>query len=101
MSQKPFFKSRFFKLPQYKQFDFPARYYDPEKERRDKRKEEMKEQNYNLRIKNSFQKSQKKDWNKSWETIRLIIIFTILIAGFVFIYNQIDDILKILNSSIK
>ena len=38
MSQKPFLKSRFFKLPEHRRFDFPARYYDADKERLEQRK---------------------------------------------------------------
>ena len=43
----------------------------------------------------------KSSWNSSWNTIRLIIIFTILIAGFLFIYSQIDEVLSVLTSSSK
>ena len=35
MSQKPLLKSRLFKLPQHRRFNFPARYYDEDKERLD------------------------------------------------------------------
>ena len=37
MSQKQFLKSRFFKLPNHKRFDFPARYYDERKEQLEKK----------------------------------------------------------------
>ena len=54
MSQKPFLKSRFFKLPQHKIFDFPARYYDERKERVEKTKKMQEADNYSQRIKKSF-----------------------------------------------
>jgi hypothetical protein len=103
MSQKPFLKSRLFKLPKHKIFDFPARYYDERKERVEKTKEIQEVDNYSQRIKSSFtKKNEYKKWNQNWETIRLIIIFTILISGFAFIYEQIDDVLEILtNTSYK
>ena len=100
MSQKPFLKSRFFKLPQHKIFDFPARYYDERKERVEKTKQMQEADNYSQRIKRSFaNKNEYKKWNQNWETIRLIIIFTILISGFAFIYGQIDDVLEILTNN--
>lgn len=100
MSQKPFLKSRFFKLPQHKIFDFPARYYDERKERIEKTKQMQEADNYSQRIKRSFaNKNEYKKWNQNWETIRLIIIFTILISGFVFIYGQIEDVLEILTNA--
>ena len=46
MSQKPFLKSRFFKLPQYKTFDFAARYDDENKNDLDKGKRETKTEDY-------------------------------------------------------
>jgi hypothetical protein len=102
MSQKPFLKSRFFKLPQHKRFDFPARYYNEDKERLEAIENDIKDGNYKKRIKNSFSRSQNaKNWNNSWNTIRLVIIFTILIFGFIFIYTQIDEVLALLNSSNK
>ena len=100
MSQKPFLKSRFFKLPQHKRFDFPARYYDETKERIEKKKKEISSGDYVSNIRGSFPKSSKnKNWDNSWNTIRLLIIFTILIIGFVFIYAQIDELLALLNNS--
>jgi len=58
--------------------------------------------NYSQRIKSSFaNKNEYKKWNQNWETIRLIIIFTILISGFAFIYGQIDDVLEILTNTSK
>ena len=86
MSQKQFLKSRFFKLPNHKQFDFPARYYDERKEKLDERIKSIYTSDYNKRIKDSFKsKSRTKNWNQNWDTIRLLIIFSILILGFLFI----------------
>ena len=100
MSQKPFLKSRFFKLPQYKTFDFAARYYDENKNDPDKIIRETKTEDYSLRIKNSFNsKKNLKTWNQNWETIRLLIIFSVLILGFAFIYSQIDSVLEALTKS--
>ena len=56
-------------------------------------------QGYNERIKDSFKSNLIKSWNQNWDTIRLLIIFSILIFGFVFIYSQIDSILEILTKS--
>ena len=100
MSQKPFLKSRFFKLPQYKTFDFPARYYDVRKEKAEKAMALEETDNYSQRIKSSFtKKNEYKKWNQNWETIRMVIIFSILIFGFVFIYSQIDEVLEILTNT--
>lgn len=100
MSQKQFLKSRFFKLPNHKQFDFPARYYDERKEKLDERIKSIYTSDYNKRIKDSFKsKSRTKNWNQNWNTIRLLIIFSILILGFLFIYSQIDSVLEILTNS--
>ena len=100
MSNKPLLKSRFFKLPEHRRFDFPARYYDESKERFKQKEKEILEGNYESRIRKSFVKyPAKNNWNNNWNTIRLLIIFTILIFGFVFIYDQIDDLLAYLNSS--
>ena len=93
MSQKPFLKSRFFKLPQYKTFDFAARYYDENKNDPDKIKRETKTEDYSLRIKNSFNSKT------NLKTIRLLIIFSVLILGFAFIYSQIDSVLEALTKS--
>ena len=100
MGQKQFLKSRFFKLPNHKQFDFPARYYDERKEKLNDKIKAANSQVYNERIKDSFKsKFRIKSWNQNWDTIRLLIIFSILIFGFVFIYSQIDSILEILTKS--
>jgi hypothetical protein len=100
MSQKQFLKSRFFKLPNHKRFDFPARYYDERKEQLENKIKEESEKDYSQRIKNSFNsKNNYKSWNNNWETIRLLIIFSILIIGFAFIYTQIDSVLEILTNS--
>tara|TARA_B110000459_G_scaffold156312_1_gene170972 strand:- start:229 stop:540 length:312 start_codon:yes stop_codon:yes gene_type:complete len=100
MSQKPFLKSRFFKLPQHKTFDFPARYYDVRKEKAEKAMALEETDNYSQRIKSSFtKKNEYKKWNQNWETIRMVIIFSILIFGFVFIYSQIDEVLEILTNT--
>ena len=54
MSQKQFLKSRFFKLPNHKIFDFPARYYDERKEKLNERIKNINTSDYNQRIKDSF-----------------------------------------------
>ena len=100
MSQKQFLKSRFFKLPNHKRFNFPARYYDERKEKLESQIKEKSNKEYSQRIKNSFNsKNNYKNWNHSWETIRLLIIFSLLIIGFAFIYTQIDSVLEILTNS--
>ena len=100
MSQKQFLKSRFFKLPNHKQFDFPARYYDERKEKLNEKIKSINTSDYNQRIKDSFKsKSRIKNWNQNWDTLRLLIIFSILILGFLFIYSQIDSVLEILTNS--
>ena len=100
MSQKQFLKSRFFKLPNHKQFDFPARYYDEKKEKLNEKIKSINTSDYNQRIKDSFKsKSSIKNWNQNWDTLRLLIIFSILILGFLFIYSQIDSVLEILTNS--
>jgi hypothetical protein len=100
MSQKPFLKSRFFKLPNYKRFDFPARYYDERKEQLENKVNRESSKDYSQRIKNSYsKKNNHKNWNHNWETIRLLIIFSFLIIGFAFIYTQIDSVLNLLSKS--
>ena len=70
------------------------------KERVEKTKQMQETDNYSQRIKRSFaNKNEYKKWNQNWETIRLIIIFTILISGFAFIYGQIEDVLEILTNA--
>ena len=99
MSQKPLLKSRLFKLPQHRRFNFPARYYDEEKERLENRIKELKSDSYQSNIKNAFNKNnQYKSWNKNWNTIRLLIIFGLLVFSLVFLYNQIDLIVNSLNN---
>ena len=99
MSQKPLLKSRLFKLPQHRRFNFPARYYDEEKERLENRIKELKSDSYQSNIKYAFNKNhQYKSWNKNWNTIRLLIIFGLLVFSLVFLYNQIDLVVNSLNN---
>ena len=99
MSQKPLLKSRLFKLPQHRRFNFPARYYDENKERLENRIKELESDSYHSNIKNAFSKNhQHKSWNKNWNTIRLLIIFGILVFSMVFLYNQIDLVVNALNN---
>ena len=91
-------KSRLFKLPEHKRFSFPARYYNEDKERLEQRIKDIKKGNYKSNIKDSFKRNNThKTWNKNWNTIRLLIIFGILIFGMVFLYNQIDLVVDSLN----
>ena len=99
MSQKPLLKSRLFKLPQHRRFNFPARYYDEDKERLENRIKELESNSHHSNIKNAFSKNhQYKSWNKNWNTIRLLIIFGILVFSMVFLYNQIDLVVNTLNN---
>ena len=99
MSQKPLLKSRLFKLPQHRRFNFPARYYDEDKERLENRIKELESNSHHSNIKNAFKKNhQYKSWNKNWNTIRLLIIFGILVFSMVFLYNQIDLVVNALNN---
>ena len=99
MSQKPLLKSRLFKLPQHRRFNFPARYYDENKERLENRIKELESDSHHSNIKNAFSKNhQHKSWNKNWNTIRLLIIFGILVFCMVFLYNQIDLVVNALNN---
>ena len=99
MSQKPLLKSRLFKLPQHRRFNFPARYYDEDKERLENRIKELESDSHHSNIKNVFSKNhQYKSWNKNWNTIRLLIIFGILVFSMVFLYNQIDLVVNALNN---
>ena len=52
-----------------------------------------------LAIDHGLKKNEYKKWNQNWETIRMVIIFSILIFGFVFIYSQIDKVLEILTNT--
>ena len=99
MSQKPLLKSRLFKLPQHRRFNFPARYYDEDKERLENRIKELESDSHHSNIKNAFSKNHHyKSWNKNWNTIRLLIIFGILVFSMVFLYNQIDLVVNALNN---
>ena len=99
MSQKPLLKSRLFKLPQHRRFNFPARYYDEDKERLENRIKELESDSHHSDIKNAFSKKhQYKSWNKNWNTIRLLIIFGILVFSMVFLYNQIDLVVNAINN---
>ena len=111
--QKPFFKSRLFKLPNHKIFDFSARYYDEDKERMDRKKASIaKELNLDttdktvqreLRIREQFKaRSQATDYmtNSSyWSNIRLLVIFGILMIGFYYIYIHLDVVILALTKS--
>ena len=57
MSQKPLLKSRLFKLPQHRRFNFPARYYDEEKERLENRIKELKSGFLPIQHKKAFNKN--------------------------------------------
>lgn len=113
--QKPFFKSKLFKLPNHKRFDFSARYYDQDKERMDQkrasiakqlnkdvleskieREERIREQ-FKART-NSYSSSQNSSF---WSNIRLLVIFGILMIGFYYIYLHLDEVLIALTKSRK
>ena len=109
--QKPFFKSRLFKLPNHKRFDFSPRYYDQEKERLETRKAEIAralKKDYNetnaqreLRIREQF-RTRNTSYNSSsslMSNIRLIVIFGILLIGFYYVYIHLDDVLYALTNS--
>ena len=109
--QKPFFKSRLFKLPNHKRFDFSPRYYDQEKERLETRKAEIAralKKDYNetnaqreLRIREQF-RTRNASYNSSsslMSNIRLIVIFGILLIGFYYVYIHLDDVLYALTNS--
>tara|TARA_B100000963_G_C22523372_1_gene624097 strand:+ start:344 stop:691 length:348 start_codon:yes stop_codon:yes gene_type:complete len=109
--QKPFFKSRLFKLPNHKRFDFSPRYYDQEKERLETRKAEIAralKKNYNetstqreLRIREQF-RTRNTSYNSSsslMSNTRLIVIFGILLIGFYYVYIHLDDVLSALTNS--
>ena len=109
--QKPFFKSRLFKLPNHKRFDFSPRYYDQDKERLETRKAEIAralKKDYNetnaqreLRIREQF-RNRNTSYNSSsslMSNIRLIVIFGILLIGFYYVYIHLDDVLYALTNS--
>lgn len=109
--QKPFFKSRLFKLPNHKRFDFSPRYYDQDKERLETRKAEIAralKKDYNetnaqreLRIREQF-RTRNTSYNSSsslMSNIRLIVIFGILLIGFYYVYIHLDDVLYALTNS--
>ncbi|MDG2369180.1 MAG: hypothetical protein P8M12_00920 [Flavobacteriales bacterium] len=105
--QKPFFKSRLFKLPNHKKFDFSPRYYDEEKERMEKKRAEFaKEINVDKNEKSVQIESRMREQFKSrsqttnyttnssyWSNIRLLVIFGILMIGFYYIYIHLDEVL--------
>ena len=117
--QKPFFKSRLFKLPNHKRFDFSPRYYDQDKERLETRKAQYfkyrkaeiaraLKKDYNetnaqreLRIREQF-RTRNTSYNSSsslMSNIRLIVIFGILLIGFYYVYIHLDDVLYALTNS--
>ena len=99
MSQKPLLKSRLFKLPQHRRFNFPARYYDEDKERLENRIKELESDSHHSNIKNAFSKNINiKAGTKIGIQIRLLIIFGILVFSMVFLYNQIDLVVNALNN---
>ena len=96
--QKPFLKSRLFKLPEHRKFGFTPRYYDEDKERiQNKRIEIAKELGLNsndeklkreLRIRGKFNSKSNNSGFKNllfWPNIRLIVIFLILLLAFYFL----------------
>ncbi|MAP01821.1 MAG: hypothetical protein CMD01_03275 [Flavobacteriales bacterium] len=109
--QKPFFKSRLFKLPNHKRFDFSPRYYDQDKERLENRRAQIaKELNKDsnetstqreIRIREQF-KSRGSHYNTSssfMSNIRLLVIFGILMIGFYYVYIHLDEVLLALTKS--
>jgi hypothetical protein len=111
--QKPFFKSRLFKLPSHKTFEFSARYYDEDKERLNRKRariaSELKlddsDENVQreLRIREKFKaRSQATEQMKNssfWSNIRLLVIFGILMIAFYYIYIHLDEVLLALTKS--
>lgn len=111
--QKPFFKSRLFKLPNHKIFDFSARYYDEDKERLNKKRAKIardlkldnsdKTVQREIRMREQFKaRSQATDYmtNSSfWSNIRLLVIFGILMIAFYYIYIHLDEVLLALTKS--
>ena len=60
---------------------------------------ELESDSHHSNIKNAFSKKhQYKSWNKNWNTMRLLIIFGILVFSMVFLYNQIDLVVNALNN---
>ena len=51
-----------------------------------------------MHLVNFSKNHQYKSWNKNWNTIRLLIIFGILVFSMVFLYNQIDLVVNALNN---
>ena len=96
---------KFFRLPNHYIFDYKPMYYDPEKEKREKREKtikselkiEDKNEEYKANIKGQFKyrMSYKKHSRKA-STIRLLIIiaFLGLITYFLFYSNIIDNLFK-------
>lgn len=111
--QKPFFKSRLFKLPNHKKFDFSPRYYDEDKERLENKRAEItreinegkedKSVQIESRMREQFKaRSQTTNYmtNSSyWSNIRLLVIFGILMIGFYYIYIHLDEVLLALTKS--
>jgi len=103
-------KSKLFKLPKNRSFNFTPRYYNEKKEQLDlKRKEIARELNIsekqdemNLRIKDNFKLSRPKNTSSSlWSNIRLLLIFTVLLLVFYYVYINLDDaLINISNSNI-
>ncbi len=110
--QKPFLKSRLFKLPENRKFGFIPRYYDEDKERIQNKRIELakklgldtgdKNVKRELRIRGKFNsKSNNSGFNNLlfWPNIRLIVIFLILLLAFYYIYINLDDVLNSISVS--
>ena len=109
--QKPFFKSRLFKLPNPKRFDFSPRYYDQDKERLENRRAEIARElkkdssetstQREIRIREQFKSRAGSINNPSsfMSNVRLLVIFGILMIGFYYIYIHLDEVLLALTKS--
>ena len=110
--QKPFFKSRLFKLPNPKRFDFSPRYYDQDKERLEIRRSEIARElkkdssetstEREIRIREQFKSRTGSSINNPssfMSNVRLLVIFGILMIGFYYIYIHLDEVLLALTKS--
>jgi len=81
----------FFRIPKPKQFSYPPRYYDEEKERREQRKRELgltsdgTKVDFRSQVGTSWKRLRKSDSNRQKKANMSVIIYLLIVAMLVYL----------------
>lgn len=82
-------KITFFKTPKPKQFNFPPRYYDEEKERLEQRKRELglsdEKPDFRTQVTTNWRKMRKRDQKSRKKAEMSVLIYLLIVAGLVYL----------------